>query len=338
LNENQRHHFSFCICPLNAAGSIRKCIQHWLKAYVRKAAPPLRNAAAFARCSNPKFRFVHLYVLNFGTPGSVISITEKAIEIEALFKMMNDLVLSEDGHAMPADEYHDNEDYYETQTGEDITGARRMRPRRGNYGKYMVVFGGILILGGIILGFAGGDIDAIKAHNDLKNQLNPPTPSPRPPTAAPTMAPTSFEDGVLDILTQSVDKKVLLDDDSYAFNAYTWLMKNADIRQYSTNQIRQRFALASIYYGTNEDLLSWKKDDSWITDSDECSWFGVKCDKEGKGHIVALNLTGNGLQGNFPNEITMLKNHLMSLEIGINNLFNHGKDLAWMADLKELSK
>lgn len=247
---------------------------------------------------------------------------------------MNDLVLSEDGHAVQADDYHDDEDWYQNRPGDEISSPKGMgfRPRRGNKPKYLIILGIILIAGGFALAMSGGKSDEAAAAEKGKNFGFGDDNTGDGPNSG-TTPPTSLEDGVYDYLTQFVDKKILLDDKSYTFSAYSWLMKNSDIQIYGESRIRQRFALASIYYATNEGLNSWIRDDGWISDQDECSWTGVRCEN---GNIVGLNLTSNGLKGVFPMEITMLKKHLLSLELDDNELINEDQELRWMGKLSNL--
>jgi len=228
--------------------------------------------------------------------------------------MMNDLVLSEDGHAIQADEYHDDEDWYETRPGSEISSHQGFRPTRGNKSKCLIILGIIVVAGGFFV-VSGG-----KKEEDMAVPAN-------------TTPGASVEDGVFDYVSQFVDKKTLLEDNSPANSAYNWLMKNSDIEIYGDSRIRQRFALASIYYATNEGLNSWVRDDGWITDQDECSWAGVRCDN---GNIIGLNFTSNGLKGVFPMEITMLKKHLLALEVDDNELTNEDQQLRWIGKLTKL--
>mmetsp|Transcript_5144 Transcript_5144/g.12296 ORF Transcript_5144/g.12296 Transcript_5144/m.12296 type:complete len:487 (-) Transcript_5144:56-1516(-) len=251
--------------------------------------------------------------------------------------MMNDLVLSEDGHAVQADDYHDDEDWYQNRPGDEISSPKGVgfRPRRGNTPKYLVILGIILIAGGFAIAMSGGKSEdaagAVPANGSGGSFAGSGSSAGGPNSA--TTPPTSLEDGVFDYLTQFVDKKILLDDKSYTFSAYNWLMKNSDIQIYGDSRIRQRFALASIYYATNEGLNSWIRDDGWISDQDECSWTGIRCEN---GNIVGLNLTSNGLKGVFPMEVTMLKKHLLALELDDNELINEDQELRWMGQLSKL--
>jgi len=243
--------------------------------------------------------------------------------------MMNDLVLSEDGHAIQADEYHDDEDWYENRPGSEISSPKGQgyRPTRGNKSKYLIILAIIVVAVGFFA-LSGGKKEgevALPADNAAPNSS---------PNASPNSSPaSSVEGGAFAYISQFVDKKKLLEDSSYENSAYNWLMKNSDIEIYGDSRIRQRFALACIYYSTNEGLNSWERDDGWISDQDECSWSGVRCDN---GNIIGLNFTSNGLKGHFPMEITMIKKHLLALELSDNELNNENQQLRWIAKLSKL--
>eukprot|EP00980_Cylindrotheca_fusiformis_P009156 scaffold1992_cov113-Cylindrotheca_fusiformis.AAC.21 len=253
--------------------------------------------------------------------------------------MMNDLVLSEDGHAIQADDYHDDEDWYETQPGDEISGhGNSRRLRRGNYPFYMLVCVAVVIAVAIGASRAGGSDDTKEAN--LKATPSPapaggPFLSPTAKTSPPTMKtlpPTSLEDGISDFLGQYVEQKYLKEDGSYLLKAFEWLMENGQISTYGHSRIRQRFALASIYYATNEEM-TWKNETGWLNDDDECSWHGVTCSG---GEILVLNLRNNGLQGLFPDEITMLKKHLLELTLEGNSLSNDHQELRWIGEMTAL--
>ena len=254
--------------------------------------------------------------------------------------MMNDLVLSEDGHAMPADEYHDDEDWYENQTGDSISGYKPgYRPRRGNYTTCFILGGIVLALGGLAVAMlAKGEKQKLEGSTLEPIRDKGPTAAPKwgdgSMTYLPTQSPTSLETGVLNYLKQFVPvNKLLGDDDEYAALAFSWLMDNANVAKFTHHQLRQRLALASIYYATNEDE-SWVRTSEWLTDKDECLWGGVKCTNDG--YIVGLNLTSNGLRGTFPEEITLLEKSLIALRLSDNALENQDEELKWMGELPKL--
>lgn len=135
----------------------------------------------------------------------------------------------------------------------------------------------------------------------------PPTPAPivptvPPPTTAPPVTmptPSSVLDIILPVAKFGGDE--FDDPDSYQSQALAWLEGNANLGEYSDEQVIQRYALASIYYSTfavatpaTDAFLGagvtpdgWTNSDRWVTDADECTWFGVTC--EG-GNVVSIVL------------------------------------------------
>jgi hypothetical protein len=135
-------------------------------------------------------------------------------------------------------------------------------------------------------------------------------------------------------LSSLLGEQALLDTESIAYSAFTWLMGNTDLRTYNETTLQQRFAMACLHLSTNQDA-TWEEDDGWMTDSDECFWFGVDCKD---GFLMNLNLTDNGLEGLVPDEITLLSDSLLELELSENDLVNENEQLAWIGELTNLSK
>jgi len=76
----------------------------------------------------------------------------------------------------------------------------------------------------------------------------------------------------------------------------------------------QRVVLATLYYATTGE--NWTNN-SFLKDTDECSWFGIKCNQEGS--VVEIDLASNGLNGFLPQELQGLSN-LTSLNVKNNSL------------------
>ena len=255
--------------------------------------------------------------------------------------MMHDLVLSEDGHAIQADDY-DEDDFYETQTSNV-----GYRPRRGNYAMGLILLGAVMVFGGLSLALIGKEEqDSFSSDKSSKSKTSVPAknygptlpPSQKTPTATtyiPTESPTTLENGILDYLKKYVPQSDILDEDSIAGRAFTWLLSNTDAPKFAKHQIRQRFSLASIYYATNnEGLSSWHRKSGWVTEKDECKWDGVKCNSDG--YVVGLNLTKNGLKGLVPHEIKVLQKSLLALDISRNEIDNADEELKWIGELTNL--
>jgi hypothetical protein len=80
------------------------------------------------------------------------------------------------------------------------------------------------------------------------------------------------------------------------------LERNANVRSYSDAQIIQRYALARIYYSTfavstpatgaflGPGLTpdGWHNTSGWLSDDEECSWFGVAYDENGAVESIML--------------------------------------------------
>ena len=74
-------------------------------------------------------------------------------------------------------------------------------------------------------------------------------------------------------------------------------------------------ALKSLYEATGG--ADWTRADGWLDGVALDAWHGVKSDSLGR--VTHLDLGGNGLNGNLPNDLTGLK-HMTSLRIGVNAL------------------
>jgi hypothetical protein len=120
---------------------------------------------------------------------------------------------------------------------------------------------------------------------------------------------------------------------SIAFEAYTWLSGNSKLDTYDIVVLRQRFTAAALHLATNAND-SWNVKDGWMTDQNECDWYGIRCNDQG--FLITFNLTSNGLSGLIPYEITLLSETLKSLDLSFNDLDNSYDELSWLAELTNL--
>jgi hypothetical protein len=93
--------------------------------------------------------------------------------------------------------------------------------------------------------------------------------------------------------------------------AAKWVML-VDTANMFVDQLRDRFALASIYYGNNGE--NWLESDGWLSNDHVCRWGGeaneqVKCSINAEsGHEVVneLDLSANNLTGTVPSTMALL--------------------------------
>ncbi|GAX18808.1 hypothetical protein FisN_26Hh109 [Fistulifera solaris] len=142
-----------------------------------------------------------------------------------------------------------------------------------------------------------------------------PTRATLPPTASPTVAATTLEptpkaddvrSTIMDALTSST---VNLDDmNTAAGRAFDWVSRSSS--ELPSWRISQQFALAGLAYSAGVD--------SWLGNTEECSWNGVTCNSGGQ--VTGLELREAGLQGSLFPELYMLSDSLMTLNAGQNNM------------------
>lgn len=233
-------------------------------------------------------------------------------------------------------------DYYENQPGDVISNAtkhRRVR-KKNPTALGLLLLGTVLVLGGIIFAMIG-------KSEERSSPLNVPEPVPtQPPTAESTTLPPPTEavvdaivtmapthTAIYDYIVTLVGEAVLKDTTSLAYRALSWLEETHDAKDYENDRLKQRFALACLYFSTTTQSSQWINSDSWMSMKSECLWYGVQCSDH---KLVALNLTANGLEGLVPWEITLLNSNLLSLTLSQNDLLNGGEELAWIGELTNL--
>lgn len=77
-------------------------------------------------------------------------------------------------------------------------------------------------------------------------------------------------------------------------------------------------ALADLYTNTNVFGSRWTHHDNWLANNQPCTWYGVLCDSD-TGHVIALDLHGNGLGGALDGLLAGL-DHLVVLDLHDNAL------------------
>lgn len=158
------------------------------------------------------------------------------------------------------------------------------------------------------------------------------TPSLRPTTAIPTQAPsidrsqfTAAEWELYRIFAPlSVDEgRALRTNGTSQRQALEWLAadtSNNILRQYSTDRIIQRYALATLYFsaGSGENF----RFNGRFLQGDECTdWLpGKRLQCNDRFRVLELDLSRSRLNGTLENEIGLLQ-HLRVLDLSENNLF-----------------
>jgi Leucine-rich repeat (LRR) protein len=95
------------------------------------------------------------------------------------------------------------------------------------------------------------------------------------------------------MLSRVTPESVLLDPTSPQYSAMQWLLDDIDTSLvyfagsgYS-ERIIQRYTLAVVYHATGGPWGAWETDELWLTEEDECQWFGVRCGMTGATEEVA---------------------------------------------------
>jgi hypothetical protein len=103
----------------------------------------------------------------------------------------------------------------------------------------------------------------------------------------------------------------LEDSESAQSQALSWLESQGSL---SELQLRQRFALATLAFEAASD--QWDSSAGWLSNDDECTWYGVSCTN---GQVQAIELRDNSIGGSFPPELAMLTG-LVTLDVGENEI------------------
>jgi hypothetical protein len=132
----------------------------------------------------------------------------------------------------------------------------------------------------------------------LTQVLKAPTPSPPPKVLQELkslLIPVTFDNGT-SLQTPSSPQN----------NALNLLAFDAKLDSYPDAKKIQRYALATLFFSTIG--TSWKRQDSWISDDDECDWYNNGSYLCTRGSVETLSLSFNNLVGTIPNELGLLTN------------------------------
>merc|ERR1711862_1052704 len=130
-------------------------------------------------------------------------------------------------------------------------------------------------------------------------------------------------DDIMPFLEKMCGPETLLDESAPQNNALQWLEHKDTFVSASTNQLVQRFVLATFHFAT-KGTTAWDHETNWLTPKTECSWDGITCFDEqaypDMGHLVStITLSNYGISGVLPPEIGYLS-HLRNLTLSSNDI------------------
>jgi len=157
----------------------------------------------------------------------------------------------------------------------------------------------------------------------------PPAEITEPPLSTPTTSSGSDEDEItvetiMPYLQKMSGPSALKNDKSAQKHALNWLQNKDSYTSLSTDQLVQRYILATFYYST-KGATSWDDtSNNWLSSNDECSWDGIICFDEDAypelSHLVSkISLPQYGVSGSLPPEIGYLS-HLRNLTLSENDI------------------
>jgi len=204
---------------------------------------------------------------------------------------------------------------------------------------------GMLLLFGLVIGLVVRSVRPEQQPTSSTKQPSSPTTAPTT-SSSPTVAPTDF---IFSNLSESTQQAILFRIDENGeeastpqAKAYEWVLQDPSWFNYTDSRLRQRFALATLYYATTVDDAvvsgrngnatatstsntpgSWGRSTNWLSyNVSECSWYpslGTPFDCNDEEEILRLQLFDNLLQGSLPPEIGLLTS-LTELDVSDNFL------------------
>jgi hypothetical protein len=149
-----------------------------------------------------------------------------------------------------------------------------------------------------------------------------------------TVSPEQEE--LFTIVTKALDNvgvntQYFLFEKGYQYKSFHWLSGNANLAGMIESQRLQRFALATLYFSTNnvpndfaDDPGPWTDESLWLTDESECDWAHVRCDADNKTQRLIFQM--NNLSGKLPPDLALLQDTLEMLDLTSNLLHMVGSD------------
>ena len=180
----------------------------------------------------------------------------------------------------------------------------------------------LLVVGaavGITVGVKSSNSSSVREDSQIEvDQTN--TTSTAPPTRT----------YILDIPNRTITTIEKYPDSAQA-KAYDWLVQDFALQEHPGDKLRQRFALATLYYSTGGNQWTVRgsstgdtDEDGWLSGSDECAWWTnepkFKPPVCQNGTLRVLSLHSNNLVGEIPAELALLTDLHSVVGLEKNNL------------------
>ena len=188
-----------------------------------------------------------------------------------------------------------------------------------------VAFGVVLLL--VVAGIVAG---GVCGGTDVCHRATPPVPTMAPTTLPPTAPPTpepTLSSNSLEIVqyiesirlgSEPIVLPILGNRNATpAELALDWILNEDPLNLTLDNEdekarLRQRYGLLTFFYSTNGP--SWTINDNWLTEKDECTWYGITCTDAGVVQTVGSEgvlspenaLSSNSLSGTIPDDMALL--------------------------------
>jgi Leucine-rich repeat (LRR) protein len=219
------------------------------------------------------------------------------------------------------------------------------RPKRPRIGKWKLVAAASVVITVVIfaatvatIGSSGRSDNEFFSHTEaigltftreIPERPHVPIPNEfsRPTGAAPDGSWSS--DKIMQLLELLTAADTLANPSSPQGQAVEWLITDViNSHLESSTRIVQRYILASLAFSCTSE--TWKSVDGWLTSDHECTWYGVRCGKDGSNSfndedlsiysaVTFINLQDNNLRGSLPSELAKLRD-LASLQLQANFL------------------
>jgi hypothetical protein len=184
----------------------------------------------------------------------------------------------------------------------------------------IVVIVGVSV--GVVLsknGVGGNKTVVVENQTVAVNETSAPSASPVTSTVQPTAAPSvlSVVDQFLSGLPPYSMDLAEGDPDSAQAKALVWLESDPQYTDYELHRLNQRYALAVLFYSTNDYYYyyhgdSWWDSSGWMSNGNECTWYqynedGTEDDNSctESSRLSALNVWGH-MHGSIPAELELL--------------------------------